>query len=89
MKMMLVNANAQMEDNQPLTWEELKGMKGKPVWVETNYAKDKKVWYLICDIDDSFMWVADPYGYQHNFPRVCLDTDLWRAYRKEQNHENT
>ena len=73
------------ERNDPLTWDELREMKHKPVWVETDLTEDKKMktWYLICGIDDSFIWVADAYGGQHNFPRVCLDTNLWQAYRKE------
>ncbi len=75
----------EMAENRPLTWEELREMKHKPVWVETTLTEDKKMktWYLICGIDDSFIWVADVYGGQHNFPRVCLDTNIWKAYRKE------
>lgn len=31
-----IKAIANLEDNPPLTWDELKTMEGKPVWVETN-----------------------------------------------------
>ena len=69
--------------NEPLTWDELRTMEGKPVWVEMDKPDVIKAWFLICQIDDSFVWVADSKGKSHNFPRVCLDTGLWQAYRKE------
>lgn len=35
-----IKAMADLEDNPPLTWDELKQMEGKPVWVE--YTDDEK-----------------------------------------------
>ena len=70
--------------NAPLTWEELKQMEGKPVWVEGSHGciYDHKSWALIsfdknddmkCQLYDSCeFWIGkEDYG-----------TD-WNAYRKE------
>lgn len=78
-----LDAVKELKRNDPLSWEQLKAMEGKPVWVEMDKPDVIKAWFLICQIDDSFMWVADGKGESHNFPRVCLDTGLWQAYRKE------
>ena len=81
--MALVDYFEESQKNPPLTWDELKQMEGEPVWVEMDKPDVIKAWFLICQIDDSFVWVADSKGKSHNFPRVCLDTGLWQAYRKE------
>lgn len=70
-------------ENVPLSWDELKQMEGKPVWVEIVAPDNWKAWFLISAIDDGFLWVFDSKGDAHNLPRVCLDTRLWQAYRKE------
>ena len=74
-----------LADNPPLTWDELKQMEGKPVWVE--YGKDfcMKSWGVIFSftgrtIDDSWMHLEGGY------PNMFLKADLgktWQAYRKE------
>ena len=74
---------ALQNDNPALTWDELRQMKNKPVWIETYLMENRNAWYLICGIDDNFMLVADAYGGQHNFPRVCLDSDMCHAYKSE------
>ena len=66
----------ELKRNDPLTWDELKQMEGKPVWVEP-----VKEWMLITEVDeeDCDIWLLSLDG---------LDYDLmlhenWQAYRKE------
>ena len=72
------------KDNPPLTWDELKQMEGKPVWVEAEslsvgvspYWKD---WYIIKSFsDDEFMRCNDWYEWAKE-----MQGRLWQAYRKE------
>ena len=72
------------QKNEPLTWDELKGMEDKPVWVEYISCK-RKVWAIVdCFYTDAFgkvnMNVALPHDYWH------LEKELigkaWQAYRK-------
>ena len=70
----------ELKKNPPLTWDELKTMEGKPVWVE--YLKDGESydaeWIIIQDINDECMSDTQRFGYQK------LDySDYWKAYRKE------
>ena len=66
--------------NDPLTWDELKGMEGKPVWIEyfrRGSCFDSE-WVILKDINDSCMSDTEHFGY---------DADgygkTWQAYRKE------
>lgn len=70
--------------NDPLTWDELKQMKGKPVWVEAEslsvgvspYWKD---WYIIKSFsNDEFMYCNDGFEWAKE-----MQGRLWQAYRKE------
>lgn len=73
--------------NQPLTWDELKQMEGKPVWAEEKYSFSNEWhgrWEVICSVWD-YEWDDDPYlsmtdeEYRHK-------NDMgktWQAYRKE------
>jgi hypothetical protein len=72
--------------NDPLTWDELKSMEGKPVWVEgveivIGGSIPVQDWYLIEWIsDDDFEAVlCDRHGNQMIYPR----NGDWQAYRKE------
>ena len=75
-------------DNPPLTWDELKTMKGKPVWVEwiSGCWKGSSKWVLINGIDDlMIMFTAidvamESYG--GHFREISLGK-TWQAYRKE------
>lgn len=72
---------AEQQENPPLTWDELKTLKGKPVWVEyENYVSD---WEIIENVG-TFKW-ADSLFVETN--RSILhkeDQDkTWQAYRKE------
>ena len=73
------------DDNPALTWDELKTMQGKPVWVEYESC-NRKVWAIIdCFYTDAFlkdqMNVALPHDYWHLEKEMMGKT--WQAYRKE------
>ena len=70
----------ELEKNPPLSWDELKQMVGKPVWVE--FLKDGESydaeWIIIQDINNWCMGDTQRFAYQK------LDySDKWQAYRKE------
>jgi len=71
--------------NEPLTWEELKGMEGKPVWMEDDTGtKFYRGWAIVLEFifDGAYLrYVCDDYS------ETCVvEADLgrtWQAYRKE------
>ena len=83
----LIHAHADLLDNPALTWDELKGMEGKPVWVETFNRKDGR-WVIFLR---TRKWCVDPCEvaifsnmsrggstfYRDNYGKT------WQAYRKE------
>lgn len=82
-QMMWVDNHFQFEisDNPPLTWDELKQMEGKPVWIQEG---DHGYWIII----DNFSITS--YGYHWlNSVEGCLEKEYmgisWQAYRKEKN----
>lgn len=75
---------AEQQDNPPLTWDELKEMQGKPVWMEAEslsigvspYWND---WYIIKSFsNDEFMCCNDGFEWAKE-----MQGRLWQAYRKE------
>lgn len=71
-------------DNPPLTWNELKTMIGKPVWVEDNIETPEditKYWAIMWKIEkaegDEYALLSDFY-----YPKSEYKKD-WIAYRKE------
>ena len=62
----------------PLTWDELRTMEGKPVWVEW---QDQKEWFLIDSVDEKKVVFRS----QSGFGWYCLrrENESWQAYRKE------
>lgn len=69
-----------IDENPPLTWDELKEMEGKPVWVEHKLFKG---WRLVgWQANEHLMNLVGSYSEQ-----VPLFEDdcgvLWQAYRKE------
>ena len=79
------------EANNPLTWDELKQMEGKPVWVEYNRHLNSKEWR-----DHSKCWdIINQFGTFRNNPEEIMFTEkgfvfekkglglTWQAYRKE------
>ena len=68
------------EPNPPLTWDELKQMEGKPVWVE--FEKNGNHWLIITDIKSNGAVGRGVYGENAPLYKDCIGTD-WKAYRKE------
>lgn len=72
--------------NDPLTWSQLKGMEGKPVWVEYDdhlpgRKRTKfKVWEVISYVSDDQFVANNDWSYHKDEMG-----DVWRAYRKERN----
>ena len=76
--------------NDPLTWDELKTMEGKPVWVEYLYngAVYKAGWNLIIMADDSLpeipcIQLATADGDTKHLEIEWMDMGQWQAYRRE------
>ena len=85
-QMMWVDNHFQFEisDNPPLTWDELKQMEGKPVWVECEYYPSR--WAIITGVYDCKISIVG---------NRLLDSELkdeqgeiWQAYRKERENES-
>ena len=73
-------AFAEWRENQPLTWQELTQMLGKPVWVEhKHYSK----WLIVYEVYESTI-VLDGNGYYTQYFSDDNDKEVrWKAYRKE------
>ena len=69
------------ERNDPLTWDELKTMEGKPVWVELLKGKWKG-WDVIGGFDEDDFGVAMVTVHNDDYYKLDLGT-TWQAYRKE------
>ena len=68
------------ESNEPLTWQELRQMEGKPVWIE-EYG-EKGEWYLINYVDGEHMSLINNV-FDEEFADEELMGGTWQAYRKE------
>ena len=79
--------------NNPLTWDELKSMEGKPVWVEYNFHirnkdfRDKsKRWCIVREFkpwhDIEIIITENGFVLSKNEQIKC-----WQAYRKERKNE--
>lgn len=73
-------------DNSALTWDELRQMEGKPIWVEVDYHNPEetyKYWTIVkyFDSNEGGDMVFTGTGFYH---KDLLGID-WRAYRKEKN----
>lgn len=71
--------------NDPLKWDELRQMEGKPVWVE--YLRDGATydaeWCIVKDIDDDLLQDTEGYGYGRANKNGDGYGVGWQAYRKE------
>ncbi len=74
-------------ENPSLSWDELKAMEGKPVWIENKHFSHYKFWGLISVI-------RHRQGHDYLVIKIPKDTNLhlynerylndgWQAYRKE------
>ena len=72
----------ELEQNDPLTWDELRQMVGKPVWVEgRSLDGDYKFWCIVgkTDVLDRYIHLRE---HGHNNWKDTYG-DWWQAYRKE------
>lgn len=72
-------ADYQAVNNPPLTWDELKSMVGKPVWV--NCAA--KRWIVIADFRENGNGAEYFEATDGGLFSAKTQSDLWQAYRKE------
>lgn len=74
----------EQHENHPLTWDKLKTMEGKPVWLEDQFQNNIKTWCIVERIvkDEDCEYVILDGLY---FPKDYLGEkiDGWQAYRKE------
>ena len=70
------------ESNEPLTWDELKQMEGKPVWVEYGTFSDSG-WAFISEISEQgCIEFLLPWGLRLVMQKGAIGK-TWQAYRKE------
>ena len=84
--------------NVPLTWDELRKMESKPIWIEQNmmidsgtkdeYRQTKKEWVIVVSVDNRTAYLMSAEDGELCFVRAeYFDnpdlTDYWQAYRKE------
>ena len=76
--------NTQVVNNPPLTWDELRKMVGKPVWVEDNIDEPEdltKYWAIYRRIEKAqeteYALLSDFYYDKAQYGKI------WQAYRKE------
>lgn len=81
--------NTQVVNNPPLTWEELKTMEGKPVWVEYNFCIDNKDfrdkskrWCIVREFEH---WYDEEIIITENGFVLSKNEQIkdWQAYRKK------
>ena len=66
--------------NDPLTWDELKTMEGKPVWVEALLYKQ---WVVIGYVGENHILFEGVKLYAPESRKYMGEEDGWQAYRKE------
>lgn len=76
-----ITAMADLEDNPPLTWDELKQMEGKPVWVEECNG-DTKGWLLILRTNYDVINCTTKHGNSFYLYKSSY-SEKWQAYMKE------
>ena len=70
----------EIAENKPLTWDELKQMEGKPVWIEH---KHYNKWLMVYEVYENTI-VLDGNGcYTQYFSDDNEKETRWKAYRKE------
>lgn len=79
--------DTQIINNPPLTWDELKTMEGKPVWVEyEGFAPD---WEVIEYIGNTKWKCGEIIETHLSILHKEDQGKTWNAYRKERRNENT
>ena len=72
--------NTQVVNNPPLTWDELRRMEGKPVWVEALLYKQ---WAVIAYIGVDYIRFEGANLYAPECRIYMGEDNGWNAYRKE------
>ena len=89
-----IKAMADLEDNPPLTWDELKTMKGKPVWVEWDDSEEamrtkefvfSRQWEIISEVyEENIVCIYSDRRAENHFAYSKDNLGkTWQAYRKE------
>ena len=74
-------------DNPPLTWDELKSMEGKPVWIEVDGNWWGKFWAFVETANENYMnFFQKGQEYPEDLWK-CNMGKTWQAYRKERINE--
>ena len=77
--------NTQIVNNLPLTWDELKDMEGKPIWVEyEGFAPD---WEIIIYIGNTKWKWGEVIETHLSILHKENQGKTWKAYRKERKNE--
>lgn len=92
--MALVDYFEELQKNEPLTWEELKQMVGKPIWIEYDnrgieILSEPKQWVIISLIDNTS--VMPEISLVGKWKTFWMQKEFmgkhWNAYKKEK-HDN-
>ena len=80
----------QQQANPPLTWDELKQIEGKPIWVVRTEKYCIPHWAIV---EKVYEWDSIPYGtllLQPDDEELFLSDQgkIWQVYRKERNETN-
>ena len=78
--MALVDYFEESQKNEPLTWDELRTMEGKPVWVEALLYKQ---WAVVAYVGDEHIRFEGVNLYAPESRCYMGKDDGWQAYRKE------
>ena len=73
--------------NDPLTWDELKQMEGKPVWIEVDGNWWGKFWAFVETANENYM---NFFQKGQEYPEDLWKRNMgktWQAYRKERMNE--
>ena len=75
----LADLKEEFRPNDPLTWDELKSMEGKPVWVECKFYSHQ--WAIIGEVTENRIRFYGPRLVDGEPQEEMCET--WQAYRKE------
>ena len=71
------------QKTNPLTWDELRMMEGRPIWIEKSQDDEIKGWLLVLRTNADVVTCTTKYG--NNFYLYkSLYGEKWKAYKKEQ-----
>lgn len=77
----------EMAENRPLTWDELKQMEGKPVWVELTFPEGAySHWGIIWGFPKAGYEFMELWGFHEIQSFSVMQKEqgkTWQAYRKE------